>query len=83
MNKVQSRMNKLSVTISYSDDSVGNNTTFVTDLRYVPVEVFAVITRTSPSFPGCVSTTLARGHLVGIMLSSRRMTMSPTRMFVE
>ena len=41
----------------------------------------AVTTRTFPSRPGCTSVIRARSHLVGIVGSSRRHTMSPTCRF--
>ncbi len=65
----------------WSEDS--NRAALVTGRVYVPLPVRTVMTRTSPSRPGWVSMTLAIGHRVGTILSSRKTTMSPTAMFLE
>ena len=58
-----------------------SGTTLITGLLYEPLGVQTVTTRTFPFFPGCVLIILARGHLVGIVGSSRRHTMSLTCRF--
>ena len=56
-------------------------TSLIIGLLYVPLGVRTVTTRTFPSCPGCALITHARGHLVGIVGSSRRHTMVSTCMF--
>ena len=48
-----------------------------------PVVVLMVATRTKLSLPGCNWMTLARGHLVGNGESLRRITISPTAIFLR
>ena len=54
---------------------------FTIGLLYEPLGVRTVTTRTFPSCPGYTSVTRAKGHLVGIVGSSRRYTMSSTCRF--
>ena len=56
-------------------------TNLMIGLLYEPLGVRTVTTRTFPSRAGCTSVIRARGHLVGLVGSSRRHTMSPTCTF--
>lgn len=58
-----------------------SGTTLIIGLLYEPLGVHTVTTRTFPSFPGCTLVILAKGHLVGMVGSSRRHTMSLTCRF--
>ena len=63
--------------------SVGHTsgTTLTIALLYEPLGVCTVTTRTFPSCTGYTSVTHANGHLVGIVGSLRRHTISPTCKF--
>ena len=65
----------------YSSEG-SSNASFVTGRVRIPERVFTVATRTRLSLPGYTSVTRPKGHLVGRAESSRRITISPTRMFL-